>query len=116
MNGVKLSLATDGQSSTNRDPFYLNLTANFINSDWALTAPFLKTQYYPDSHSAENVSRFIQYGLHEYTLTLGNVASARTDKVANMVADIWLTSLFHLQRKLIWHFKLKKYIDQFLFI
>ena len=96
LNFFRVSLTTDGWSSINRDP-YMSLTAHFINSDWVLTTRCLKTQYYPDSHTAENVSQFIQDGLHEYGLRFGNVASISTDNAANMIAAIRLTSMFQFQ-------------------
>ena len=51
----------------------------------------LKTEYHPESHTGENVARFIRAGLHDYGLRLGNVPAVTTDNAANMIAAVRLT-------------------------
>lgn len=69
----------------------MSLTAHFIDEDWKLTTRCLKTEYYPESHTAVNVSEFLKAGLQEYGMRLGNVTAVTTDNAANMIAAVRLT-------------------------
>lgn len=64
----------------------MSLTAHFIDDDWILRTKCLKTQYHPESHTAENLAEFIKCGMHEYGLRLGNIVTVTTDSAANMIA------------------------------
>jgi hypothetical protein len=64
----------------------MSLTAHFITDDWVLVTRCLATQYYPDRHTAVNISDFIKDGLSEYGMRIGNVVTVTTDSAANMVA------------------------------
>lgn len=64
----------------------MSLTAHYISRDWTLRTACLKTQYHPESHTANNISNFLIESLKEYGLTRGNIAAITTDSAANMVA------------------------------
>lgn len=83
----RISLTTDGWSSISQDP-YMSLTAHYINQDWELVTRCLKTEYHPESHTAENVADFIKDSLGEYGLRYGNVVTVTTDNAANMIAAV----------------------------
>lgn len=69
----------------------MSLTGHYIDDEWNLTTRCLKTEYYPESHTAVNVLEFLKAGLQEYGMRLGNVAAVTTDNAANMCAAVRLT-------------------------
>lgn len=64
----------------------MSLTAHYIDGEWSLRTACLKTQYHPESHTAENISNFLLESIAEYGLRRVDIASITTDSAANMVA------------------------------
>ena len=81
----RISVTSDGWTSLTGDP-YMSLTAHFVTPDFRLLTACLKTQYHPESHTAENIASFLEESIQEYGLRKGNIASMATDSAANMVA------------------------------
>lgn len=78
----------------------MSLTAHFIDDNWRLTTRCLKTEYFPESHTASNIAEFVISGLGEYGMRKGNVTAVTTDNASNMVAAVRQTGNYKCFKRL----------------
>ncbi|XP_051571349.1 E3 SUMO-protein ligase ZBED1-like [Myxocyprinus asiaticus] len=87
---------TDMWSSRTADP-YQSLTVHFITEDFDLKACCLKTAYFPDDHTGENIAAGLREGLVSWDLHKENLVCITMDNASNMVKAAQLNKWTRLQ-------------------
>ena len=95
------ALTTDMWSAENMAP-YMSLTAHIITSDWELESKCLQTSFFPENHTAENISDALRDALEDWGLDENKLSAITTDNAANITAAItknlkwpWLNCFGH---------------------
>ena len=78
------SATTDMWSSIGLKP-YMSYTIHFIDNDWTLQNRCLQAQFFPESHTGENIAEAMQSALDSWNLKAENQVCLTTDNGSNIV-------------------------------
>ena len=78
------SATTDMWSSIGLKP-YMSYTVHYIDCDWNLRNRCLQTNFFPESHTRENIAEAMQSALNTWNLEVENQVCLTTDNGSNIV-------------------------------
>ena len=81
------SATTDIWSSIGLKP-YMSYTTHYIDSNWNLQNRCLQAQFFPDTHTGENITEAMQSTLDPWNLKSDNQVCLTTDNGANIVEAV----------------------------
>ncbi len=79
----------------------ISFTVHYLTPDWQLESHCLETQFFPEDHSAENITEFFENMLEEWEINKTDLVSITTDNATNMTKafegfpDLWLGCFGH---------------------
>lgn len=80
---------------------YISFTVHYLTPEWQLEAHCLETHFFPEDHTAENITEFFENMLVEWEINKTNLVSITTDNATNMTKafeefpDLWLGCFGH---------------------
>ena len=90
---VAVSITADMWTSVNMEA-YLALTCHYINENMQLCTSVLRVQYFPQSHTADNLARVTRGMMDDWAIT-NKVKCLVTDAAANMIASTKILQIRH---------------------
>ena len=63
---------------------YMSYTLHFIDNDWTLQNRRLQAQFFPESHTGENIAEAMQSALDSWNLKAENQVCLTTDNGSNI--------------------------------
>ena len=90
---VAVSITADMWTSVNMGA-YLALTCHYINENMQLCTSVLRVQYFPQSHTADNLARVTRGMMDDWAIT-HKVKCLVTDAAANMIASTKILQIRH---------------------
>src|SRR5215469_11744197 len=92
-NAKYVSLTTDGWTCQHNIKSFYSLTARFVTDTFELVHVILQVKYFPESHTAINIGKFINESLQSWDISPKKVSVIVTDNAANMLSAIKETQL-----------------------
>ncbi|XP_056092489.1 E3 SUMO-protein ligase ZBED1-like [Rhinichthys klamathensis goyatoka] len=80
---------------------YISVTIHYLTPDWQLESNCLETQFFPEDHSAQNISEFFDNMLEEWGINKKDLVCITTDNATNMIkafeefSEVWLGCFGH---------------------
>ena len=87
-NAEYVSLTTDGWTCQHNIKSFYSLTARFVTDNFELVHVILQVTYFPESHTACNIGKFINESLQSWDINPQKVSAIVTDNAANMLSAI----------------------------